>query len=79
MRYEEAIKILEAPSDLHGDAIEIAIECIAKQIPKAPKEYTLYTDSSEEVKYDGCPRCKAILHNSHYFLKICSCGQKLEV
>lgn len=57
----------------------IAIEAIRKTIPLPPKEYVLYTEDYEEVKYQGCPACKAILGRSHYFLKICSCGQQLEV
>lgn len=61
------------------DEIRLAIDSIDKQIPKAPREYTLYTESDEEVKYNGCPRCKDFLDRSNYFLKICSCGQKLEV
>lgn len=87
MTNEEARKTIEiAKAEVewnypmeYQEAFDIAIDCIEKQIPKSPKEYTLYTESDEEVKYEGCPRCKAILHRSHYFLKICSCGQKLEV
>lgn len=58
---------------------KVAIESIGKQIPKKPAEYTLHTESDEEVHYEGCPSCRAILNKSHYFLKICHCGQKLEV
>lgn len=60
-------------------AFDKAIEALETQIPKKPAKYTLYTESDEEVHYEGCPNCKAILNKSHYFLKVCHCGQKLEV
>ena len=75
--FENDIKIIGTDRIL--DAIRMGIEGIEKQIPKKPAEYTLHTESDEEVHYEGCPSCKAILNKSHYFLKICHCGQKLDV
>lgn len=90
MTYKEAYEILrDTPIDIrsreddihtrYATAQLIALECIEKQIPKKPTKYTLHTESDEEVHYEGCPNCRAILHKSHYFLKVCNCGQLLEV
>ena len=84
MTYEEAIKAIKCnyPPEHYSmlrEALDIALEVIDKQIPKKPQEYELYTEDGELVHYEGCPNCRAILNKSHYFLKICHCGQKLEV
>lgn len=66
----------------NADNIEWATMCaeaIEMQMPKKLQEYELYTEDGELVHYEGCPNCKAILNKSHYFLKVCHCGQKLEV
>lgn len=81
MTYEEVKKICDSmwQADLLNADIQKVREALEMQIPKRPQEYTLYTESDEEVHYEGCPNCKAILNKSHYFLKVCRCGQKLEV
>lgn len=81
MTYEEVRKICDSmwQADLLNADIQKVREALEMQIPKKPAEYTLHTESDEEVHYEGCPSCRAILNKSHYFLKICHCGQKLEV
>lgn len=54
MTFEEAKIMLEkhqawarSESRRYSEAVDIAIECIDKQIPKKPAEYTLHTESDE--------------------------------
>ena len=86
MTYKEAYDILirEHIEDREWtqqswEAQEMLGQLVERHTPKKPAEYTLHTESDEEVHYEGCPSCKAILNKSHYFLKICHCGQKLDV
>lgn len=92
MKYEEALarfktfgNFCDDYDDCDGDCKKCEdmesriIEAMERQIPKKLQEYELYTEDGELVHYEGCPNCRAILNKSHYFLKICHCGQKLEV
>ena len=70
MTIQEAIKILEQPSTLHGDAIRLAIEALEKQIPKKLIETEEFVEGScqnckrnigwikdEYFDFDSCPFC----------------------
>lgn len=75
MTYEEAIKTIKiAKAEVewnypmeYWEAFDIAIDCIAKHVPKKPKE------ENGNVKV-FCPTCKASLSGHEYCGR---CGQKI--
>lgn len=74
------IEILENPSPILVDvdrAIDIAIKCIEKQIPKEPyREY----DDEGRLDVEECPVCHSIeIRDFHYHYNYCSnCGQSIK-
>lgn len=88
MTESEAKVILESEYKFHGEcsvfgeALEIAIKALEKQIPKKPIMKPYFDDMEEE--YLCCPTCGEILtdripmDNKDFYFHCLNCGQKLD-
>lgn len=80
MNKQEAIEILKCGEvsiyyDDHEEALNIAIECIEKQIPKKPEFDVLLTFNDDEVPVPYCPVCAYTIYEEDNFCS--NCGQAI--